>query len=357
MKMKKSFIAILLAVALVCFSSPAMADNADGNGNFEIGTFAIGGGLDADGALIPNGAAGGISGAGGVSVGSAQGSVETIESPIYETTYMGNIYGWGRWNPNNYSSELIGYETVFFGGTEADLYSEAGGFTSTDDYTFDPSRGTGAGVGSGSGNYATTAGDLTVSAFGIADASGYIAGAAGQGSLNGSIIGGSPLVNSDGVSLGVAGQGSLGGFVGAAGAAGLGSADISADIDMWGNSYSESYRFTDGNTEGMGTFVGVGTTVQSYGNVNRSLIGTGFVAGGYVAKGVVGTVTVQVSGNGLAKAKAFGVYSGAGELGCDFKGSANGYTQTTATQVGGMNGSVMSSSAGMNVTINKPEID
>jgi hypothetical protein len=333
--MKKLLIVCMMVIGLALGAGNGMACDGPqcfGQGNFDISTFAIGSGLDADGALIPNGAAGGISGAGGVSVGSAQGAVETK-----------TICFWGR------------CRTIDLGGTEADLYSEAGGFTSTDDYTF-PTTG-GMGVGSESKNFATTHGSLDVGAFGIADASGYIAGAAGQGSLNGSIIGGSPLVNSDGVSLGVAGQGSLGGFVGAAGAAGLGSADISADIDMWGNSYSESYRFTDGNTEGMGTHVGVGTTVQSYGNVNRSLIGTGFVAGGYVAKGVVGTVTVQVSGNGLAKAKAFGVYSGAGELGCDFKGSANGYTQTTATQVGGMNGSVMSSSAGMNVTINKPEID
>jgi hypothetical protein len=141
-------------------------------------------------------------------------------------------------------------------------------------------------------------------------------------------------------------------------------ASASANIFMSGGSYSASYRFVDVNgdkrTEGMGTFVGAETEVTSFAaedayadgrvfGMDTSYADSGF-KGGFVAFGGAASRTTQVTDTGFAQATALGVYAGGGELGCDFSGSAVGYTHTTATQIAGYKGSIMSSSAGMQVT-------
>ena len=298
--------------------------NEFGEGNFAIDTFAAGGAIDIDGKLIPNGAAGGISGAGGIGIGDASGQFKSFKF-------------FGR--------------TITLGGAEADLSNTAGGFTNTDAGRYDPGIGKNIGVYSTSNNYAITQGNLHVAAWGFAESHGVIAGAAGQGSLDGSIVGPSPLHQweTKGVTLGIAGQGSIGAYAGGAGAAGLGSADVGAGIEMWGGSTSKSYRGIDENTEYMGSNVSAYTTVSSDSNVEQHLIGAGFVEGGWVAGGVAASLTAQANPYGVAKASAIGTYSAAGELGCNFNGSANGYTYTSSTQIPGMKGSVMTSQAGMQV--------
>jgi hypothetical protein len=53
---------------------------------------------------------------------------------------------------------------------------------------------------------------------------------------------------------------------------------------------------------------------------------------------------------GGAVAGAIGTYSGSGDLGCNFDGSAIGFTSTSVTTFNGMNGSINSASAGMEVS-------
>jgi hypothetical protein len=100
----------------------------------------------------------------------------------------------------------------------------------------------------------------------------------------------------------------------------------------------------------MGSNVGAYTNVLSYGYANDQLIGCAFVEGGFVAAGVAASKTVQMTPTGMAAATAFGTYAGAGGLGCDFNGSAVGYTATSSTTLNGYNGSIMSSQAGMQVS-------
>jgi hypothetical protein len=336
--MKKLFIVALMVLSLAIGAGNGFAcDGPDcsASGNFDISTFAVGGGIDLDGALIPNGGAFGISGAGGISGGVAEGAFES--------------FTFGRRHPI----------TITLGGASGDLHSVGGGLTNTESYTYHPSIGdVSIGVVSTSDNYAVTSGSLHVDAWGLAHSEGFIGGLAGQGSLNGSVIGGSPMFGweSDGGSFGLAGQGSVGGFVGGAGTVFLGSADVEASVEMWGGSGSESYRAIswDGNskTEIMGSNVSANTNVTSYGNVDTCLVGYGAVEGGYIATGGAVTGTYQTTNGGVAGAFASGSYIGAGELGCNFNGSAVGYTQTSATTLNGYNGSVMSSSAGMQVSSN-----
>lgn len=321
---------LLIALSLLFVSSVALAcdgPECSAEGNFDISTFAIGGGIDADLAFIPNGAAGGISGAGGIACGQASGEFTSFRF-------------WGR--------------TITLGATEADFSNTAGGYTGTEAGYYKPDCGLNIGVRSRSENYAITAGSLHVGAFGLAESHGFIAGAAGQASLDGSIVGPSPLPmwDSYGMSFGVAGQGSIGYFYGGGIAAGLGSADVEAGLEMQGGSYTESYRGIIGNTEYMGTNVGAYTIVNTYGNVDTCLIGCGYVDGGFIAAGAVASKTIQATDSGFASASAAGMYVGAGELNCNFSGSAEGYTYTSATQIPGMNGSVMTSQAGMKVSSN-----
>jgi hypothetical protein len=136
---------------------------------------------------------------------------------------------------------------------------------------------------------------------------------------------------------------------------------------MQGYSLSESFRFVDedgdARTEGMGTLVSTGTTVNSHRNV--SLDSTAFdcygcrhfrsyawgnVHGGFGAGGVAATRTVQLSESGMASAEANGTYFGGGRLGCNYNGNATGHSMTSITKIEGMRGSISSSSAGMTVT-------
>ena len=339
-----------------------------GGGNFDIDTLALGGGFDISGKLIPNGAAGGINAAGGIAYGTASGEVSSLTKDIYEYRgYKKGDYNWG-WSGYYYVGnnkgwfDFVGTETILLGGAEGGLDLIGGGLASDSDaYKFTPTVGDiGIGVGSQSINEAYTGGTLYVGAWGIAEAHGFMLGAAGQGSLDGSIIAGSPLPmwDSKALSYGVAGQGSLGWFVGGGVAAGLGSVEVVADIDMAGGSWSESYRAIDfdgpAKTEIIGTNVGAWTDVSTVGSVDSNILAFGYVDGGYVAGGIATAKTVQVTDSGFAKASATGTYSGSGDLGTSFSGSAIGSTQTTATQVSGYNGTVMTSSAHMSVQINNP---
>ena len=346
------FVVCLLGVpAMACPDNPCDGGNCHASGNFDISTFAAGGGVDCALETIPNGVAGGIGAAGGVSLGEASGSFESYKKPVYEWKKVCRC-GRCRWE-----RRLVGYKTVTLGNAGADLNSVAGGFVNTNDYVMHDC-GLFIGVGSQTDTFATTRGSLHVEAEGLAEAHGFIGGIAGQGSLNGSLIGPSPLCcwDSEGFSAGLAGQGSIGGFAGGAVAGLYGEADIEAGIDMFGNSYSESYRGItfdgDFKTEYMGTNVGASTEVTSYKAVDTSCLATGCIDGGFMAGGFAGALTVQKTDSGIAKASALGMYSGGGSLGCNFSGSAAGYTHTSATTLQGYSGSVMSSSAGMQVSSN-----
>jgi len=157
-------------------------------------------------------------------------------------------------------------------------------------------------------------------------------------------------MDSHGFTGGIAGQGSVGGFIGGGLVVGLGSADVGAYIGMDGNSYSESYRGIEGNTEYLGTHVAANTNIETYGYSHDCLIGVGFVKGGYIAAGGASAKTVQIADGGAAAAKANGSYTASGELNCNFNGSAVGNTSTSATPV--LNGSIMTSSADMRVSAN-----
>ena len=340
----KKLLVLSLVAAMAIFGTNAFAtDNCNGSpecsaeGNFAINTFAAGGGLDLHGALITkgypvSGAAGGISAAGGIGIGDASGSFES--------------FTFGRRHPI----------TITLGGAGAELESRGGGQVMVDDAgTFNPHVGDkSVGVYSHSNTVATTAGNLKVNAVGAAYSAGIIGGAAGQFSADGSIIGPSPLPQwkSVGVSGGIAAQGSAGAFLGYAGTGLYGSADVGAEINMGGDTYSDSWRAIDGNTELMGTNVSAKTAVYSDSHVDTHAFAIGGVEGGWVAGGIAASKTVQATPYGVAKAGAIGTYSAAGELGCNFNGSAVGYTQTTATQTPGYRGSIMTSQAGMQVSNN-----
>jgi hypothetical protein len=367
--MKKLF--AVLTVSAFLFTAPmAFAkDDCDGpdcqaSGNFDISTFAATGDFSIDGKIVPNGAAGGLGAAGGIAAGEASGEVESFEVPEYEYVGRGNgdynsFFGVKYYVGHNKGKyDLVGYKTVMLGETEADLYSRAGAASVTEHYVFHPTGRNSIGVGSSTGNFAASNSELNLGAFGAAEADGAFVGAAGQASLDGSIM--TKSLNkpwdSNGLTLGIAGQGSAGAYIGGGIVAGLGSADIEAGLDMWGHSYSESYRLKDNNTEVLGTFVHADTTVLSYGDVDRSLVGVGYVNGGYVLAGGVATKTIQAVNNGVAMASAKGGYVGGGSLNCDIHAYANGYTKTTAQAIG-TNGSIVTSSAGMEVGIapNAPE--
>jgi hypothetical protein len=336
--MKKLFVITLAVTMIFAFSNAFAGGDCNGQpecsaqGNFAINTFAAGGGLDLHGALITkgypvSGAAGGISAAGGIGFGEAEGE---------------------------FTSFKLFRKTITLGSAGAELYSRGGGEVLIDDAgTYNPGIGDkSVGVYSHSNTVATTAGNLKVNAEGLAYSAGIIGGAAGQFSADGSIIGPSPLPQwkSVGVSGGVASQGSAGAFLGAAATGLYGNAEVDAYINMGGDTYSDSYRGIDGNTEIMGSNVSAQTWVDSDSDVDTHAFAVGEVEGGWVAGGIAASKTVQATPYGVAKAGAVGSYNGSGELGCDFNGSAVGYTQTTATQTPGYRGSIMSSSAGMQVS-------
>lgn len=370
--MKKSlFVALFAAVMMI--TAPAFAgqdfdfdQDSSGNGFASVDTFAIGGGYMDSFATLPghSGFAGGLAAGGGIADADADGFIKN-------------------------------------GTVEVEASSTAGGLAGSAAETFNPHLGDKSiGVRSGSSAYAITGADLKIkvdpdgqlicgfipTAGGFAD--GDMFGIAGEVTLNGSAVTGSPRYPwvSEGYSAGVAGQLAVGGFQGDVGAlsgpdfkywdrgprcscgryhngqwrtkdskAGAGAG---AEIEMTGSSYSASYRFLaeeDGaKLEGMGTEVGAFTTVESYGydyDWDKGLgCSNAHLQGGFIAAGGAASKTFQTVNGGTAKATAVGVYTGKGTLGGNFYGSAEGYTRTSAMTMSGMNGSIMTSAAGMQVT-------
>jgi len=295
------------------------------SGNYDLNVLALGGGIDCDLAIIPNGFAGGVSAAGGLALGKAEGA--------FDSWFFGPL-----------------------GGAYGDLSVVGGGLVLTESGAFYPGIGDlSIGVRSRSFTIATAQAMYDVDAWGLAYSDALVLGITGQGSLDTSLLWSSPLPmwDSKGVTGGLAAQGSVGGFIGGGIAAGYGSAEAGAEITMLGQTGSSSYRAIDFNgpakTEIMGTEVYASTVVLTDKYVDNDFIGIGGVKGGYVAGGIAATKTIQATQGGLATASARGAYNGSGELGCNFNGSAVGYTRTTATTVKGMKGSIMSSSAGMSV--------
>ena len=325
--MFKSLVLGLAVLGLVAGSAYAGGQTA--SGNFNVNTFDANGAIDGDFATIPNGLAGGISGAGGIAGTQAAGEVKTIRF-------------WGR--------------TISFGSTGADVTSGSTGLTVTDAGRWNnPVPGVRSiGVYSVSHNEAGAYASTDINAKGVAGAESTMFGAYAQGSLDVSGLIHSPRYFDDtkGFTGGIASQGSIGGFVGGSGVIGFGDVQIEAGLYSVGNSGSESYRFVDGNTEGMGTNVFANTTVTSYGNVDRSCIAFGAVEGGWGAAGGAASTTFQTAnnGSGVAKASAVGTYVGAGSLGDNFTGSAVGYTSTNITVIPGLKGSSSQSAAGMQVS-------
>lgn len=356
--MKKIFLSLIVVLLMAGTSFACQEGGCDEGEGFAAGVFAtdtdsFGYGLSADGRILPgfSGAAGGIGGAIGFSEAEADGF-------------------------------------VFDGDVGGNVNTVGGGFSTTEAYRFSPHIGdVGVGVGSWTETSATTGAHVDVNVNpeqGLGGAAGHISGFTAMGSLNGSIVGPSPRRDwdSDGYSVGVAGQGAFGGFEGdvlveagpdvdywrwQGGFCGghwvhvqhdsRAGAEAGAQIDMNGYSVSESYRFIDNNrgfhTEGMGTYVEAGTQVTATGYASDYDHGianaNSGVYGGYVAFGGAATQTVQSNDTGAAQANAVSAYVGAGELNTQFNGSASGYSSTSLTTSNNMNGSVASSSAGMQV--------
>ena len=343
---------LMTGVAFAGLNSSGDSGSAIGFGGYNIGTFDIGGGYMMDGKSIDNGFAGGIGAGGGIAGTDAQGLIlnGSVEGEV--TSVAG---GFGRTNVYRLSKYDVfdcgSAPDKFIGvGSRSDAYAITG---ASFKIKVDPA-----------GEFPTAGGGTTASMFGVA----------GQGTLNVSGVGSSPLEDwkTEGFSGGIAAQGSVGGFVGGGYAISgpdcrchcwrvdsKAGASADAEIEMSGYSISESYRFMndDGayHTEGMGTRVAAGTDVTSYGydhdRDNGLATSDSCLKGGFIAAGGVAAKTVQVlPGSGLATAHAVGMYAGAGTLGGNFSGSANGYTNTSITTLSGMNGSISSSSAGMYVS-------
>jgi len=340
--MFKKLLVVSLVACMALFAGNAFAGqqcsgpDCEASGTLGMGVIGYGAGFDASGKLITQG--GPISGAaGGLAIG---GGFTAGQSLGY--TNGGKISG--------------------------DVFVVGGGAGGSDSVQWNPGVGDKSiGVYSGSQAVAQTGGSIKVTAdakkwYKLAVAEGTFAGAAGEATLNGSIVGPSPKFgwDSKGFSAGVAGQGAIGHVEGGAGVISFfgapAEAGARADVFMQGNSYSESYRFIawgDGDkTEGMRTNVGAFTTVESSGEtMTKGLIGVAYVDGGWKAAGIAASLTVQnAPGLGGAAALAVGSYNGSGELGCNFKGSAVGYTSTSVRTFTDMNGSINSASAGMAVT-------
>lgn len=233
------------------------------------------------------------------------------------------------------------------GSVGGNVSAVAGGLAETGAYTFHPS---GHALSIGVGSFSQTFAD------GDAD------GRACQLTTNGSLLGASspPLHfwDSEGFTAGIAGQASKARFDLDVDVYGDAKAGAGAEIKMWGNSYTESYRYIDfaGNkkSEGMGSNVGAFTTIESFGYRYEDdgcwRYADADLHGRYNVVGGAATMTVQKINNGTAKATAVGFYTGSGHLGSSYTGSAKGYSYTRATTIRGMSGSVMSAGAGMQVT-------
>jgi hypothetical protein len=337
----KKLIVVGTSVAMLTFGANAFA-KSPGVNHGDLGTKvkAIGGGIDADAQWIPNGGSFGISAGAGAAKAGTDGFVIN----------GGDIHG--------------------------DSSVTAGGATRTDAYRWNPDMGDRSiGVGSSSQSFGQINGNVNVGADtdrgGFAVVGGSMEAMTGQGTLNTSGLKQSPIFfDTKGKTGGVALQGSVGGFEGdvlavSSGRRGMAEAGIDASIFTEGRSYSDSYRavdWNDGNkTEYMGTYVGADTVVDTYAN-ERTYVESGRcwptyarsdVDGGYIAGGAVATRTtqgiVENGGIGLADAAAKGSYMGAGSLNTNFNGYANGGSHTAVDTFDGLNGSVTSASAHMNV--------
>jgi hypothetical protein len=304
-------------------------------GKLNVSVKAGGLGIDMDSKTIKNGMAFGISGAGGAAKGGAMGITQN-------------------------------------GKISADVDVVAGGVTVTEAYKWKPDLGdNGKGIGVGSSSSSTSAlhGSMKLKAKaqkdGFARVGGNMCGVTGQGTLNASRLTTTDKFDSFGHTGGVAAQGSVGGFHGggfvSAGHGGKAVLKLKAGIDMQGFSYSDSYRGIikeDGvRTELVGNLVGAETHVQSYedrlAKDKGCAIALGGVRGGYIAGGGVISRTSQFIVDegtiGGATAYANGHYAGAGALGTNYDGYAHGGTHTTVSTVAGMNGTITSSSAHMDV--------
>lgn len=356
-------------------------DNGNGNGNGgcggpdcvgtgDFGAFAAAGSLDfdMDGKRIPNGKAFGMSGYVGGAFAAGAGEIENGEGHVYADATGGGftITESERYTPLDVNDNPLGDKRI---GVRSQSYSQAIASAALD-IAVDPD-----GFGKWKG--------WRRPYFKVYDpasghAVGMIGGFAAQGTLNFSKVTESPrYFDSTGKSFGVAGQGSVGAFIGGVYVVSgpdtqficwpinsYASANIAASIFMEGASLSQSFRWVETNdgfkTEGMGTQVNAWTNVEtSYTNENSNFLGflpqgTGiagsFVEGGFIAVGGAKTMTVQnAPGMGGAIAGAQGTYFGAGELGCNYEGSATGYSVTTVTTHESMKGSVNSAHAGMHV--------
>jgi len=356
--MKKLFIVGLVMLMSVALAGNVMANGYGsqltvGTGNLGVVATAVGGALDIDGNKYPNGGAFGITGAGGSARAGATGFIMNGMVEAEVTAIGGGL-------TNNFNTIEI---TNIRNGKKLTLGSYGFGLDNR---------------GNLIPNQATAGATIKVKvdpdqliAFG--DVGGLISGAAAQGSLNITYLTDGPKLIAEGFTGGMAVQGGMGWFLGGVNAGSLGDtpefrifcfripgidskagAGAGAQIDIIGISYSESFRqFTEKKgvrTEAMGTFVGAETNVISSGydyNWDKGLaIADSFIMGGWKAGGSVASYT-KIGG---AKAGAFGSYQGSGGLNKNYVGSAVGYTQGSVTTVSGMQGSIVSSSAGMSVT-------
>lgn len=374
MNFKKAI--VVGAASLMMFASNGIAcegPNCDvgatiNGGTFDINAKAIGGGYDYDGAGIPNGFAGGISGGGGIATGEGDGSVFNGQSSATVRTWAGGTARTDAFRTNGIGigDKNIGVASVSTadaatgGQVIADTNPNGNGFTwvSTGPRWYQ-------------GYYAPTAGG---------EAHAEISGIAGQGTADISGLTESPRYNNtgaEGKTFGLVGQGSVGGFEADAYALSgpddrsgwvqydsKAGAEAHANINMFGGSASESYRFAtkdgDTNYEGMGNFIDADTHVRATGDKSDYDNGLGYgdadLSGGYVAigGGITGSELElhQDRGFGFSEANAKGIYGGAGELNSQYDGSLSGSTHTSAQTIDGRNGSYMGSKTTMSVTSN-----
>lgn len=124
-----------------------------------------------------------------------------------------------------------------------------------------------------------------------------------------------------------------------------------AKINMMGNTYSHSMQeITIGNGVVEKTLQSTNiaqTDVQSSGYDTAEWYegNDAYVRGGFIAGGIAANKTVMEGYNGVGKASAKASYFGAGELGCDFSGSAFSRTNVTVVKPMGMKGSIIYSSS------------
>lgn len=242
---------------------------------------------------------------------------------------------------------------------------------------------TAIGISNTTSSSASTEGalDITVDPYTGKKAGGFVAGGmsgeVAQATVAASKATESPIhFDTTGDTKGIAVQGSQGEFEGTAFATAgrdkqgwdnKAGASVDASIETNGITNSESFRFVSGDTEGMGTTVFANTTVETDSNIeltgserlrgnnsHDNSFSTANIDGDFSAAGGVATTTEQnlttTNTVGNASATAVGSYSGSGKLGSNYNGVAAGTTLTTITTAPGVEGAVISSSAGMSVS-------